>query len=148
MRVFFDASVIIAAMLSPTGGSALLLKYAKAGKIVGITSQTVINEILEEDKTKRLKKSKAEIEDFIANSGLVVREEISLEEIEPYQNRVDVEDAHLIAGANLTKCAYLVSLDKKHLIREDIKKKFLPLKIVSPKELIEEILTGTDTKNS
>ncbi len=64
MRVFFDASVIIAAMLSPTGGSAYVLKYAKAGKIVGITSQTVINEILDEDKTKRLKKSKAEIEDF------------------------------------------------------------------------------------
>ncbi len=148
MRVFFDASVIIAAMLSPTGGSACVLKYVKAGKIVGVTSQTVINEILEEDKTKRLKKSKAEIEDFIANSGLVVREEITLEEIEPYQNRVDAEDAHLIAGANLTKCAYLVSLDKKHLIREDIKREFLPLKIVSPKELIEEILTETGTKNS
>ncbi len=78
----------------------------------------------------------------------MVREEITLEEIEPYQNRVDAEDAHLIAGANLTKCAYLVSLDKKHLIREDVKKEFLPLKIVSPKELIEEILTGTGTKNS
>ncbi len=148
MRVFFDASVIIAAMLSPTGGSAYVLKYVKAGKIAGVTSQTVINEILEEDKTKRLKKSKAEIENFIAKSGLVVREEITLEEIEPYQNRVDAEDAHLIAGANLTKCAYLVSLDKKHLIREDIKREFLPLKIVSPKELIEEILTETGTKNS
>lgn len=139
MRVFFDASVIIAALLSPTGGSALLLKYIKAGKIVGITSQTVINEILEEDKTERIKKSKAEIEDFIAKSGLVVTEEVTLEEIAQYQNRVDVEDAHLIAGANLTKCVYLVSLDKKHLIRDDVKKEFLPLKIVSPKELIEII---------
>ena len=140
MKVFFDASVIIAAMLSPTGGSALLLKYIKSGKITGITSQTVINEILEEDKAERLKKSKSEIEDFIVCSALVVREEITLEEIEPYKNRVDVEDAHLIAGANLTKCAYLVSLDKKHIIREDIKKEFLPLKIVSPKELLERII--------
>ncbi len=140
MRVFFDASVIIAALLSTTGGSALLLKYIKAGKIIGITSQTAINEVLEEDKTKKLKKSKAEIENFIARSMLAVREEITLEEIEPYRKRVDVEDAHLIAGATLTKCAYLVSLDKKHLVREDVKRKFLPLKIVSPKELIEEIL--------
>ena len=70
----------------------------------------------------------------------MVRERVSLEEIRPYKNKVDIEDAHLIAGANLTKCTYLVSLDKKHLIREDIKKKFLPLKIVSPKELLEEIV--------
>lgn len=141
MRVFFDASVIIAALLSPTGGSALLLKYVKAGKIVGVTSQTVINEILEEDKSKKLKKSKAEIEDFIVRSGLVVREEVTLEEIEEYHNRVDREDAHVIAGATLTKCAYLVSLDKKHLVREDVKKEFLPLKIVSPKELLESIVS-------
>ncbi|MBU3979522.1 putative toxin-antitoxin system toxin component, PIN family [Patescibacteria group bacterium] len=140
MRVFFDASVIIAALLSTTGGSALLLKYIKAGKIIGITSQTAINEVLEEDKTKKLKKSKAEIENFIARSMLAVREEITPEEIEPYRKSVDVKDAHLIAGATLTKCAYLVSLDKKHLVREDVKRKFLPLKIVSPKELIEEIL--------
>src|SRR5574340_412222 len=116
MRVFFDASVIIAALLSPTGGSALLLKYVKAGKILGIISQTVVNEILEEDKIEKFKKSREEIEDFIAKSELVVREEITLEEIREYQNRVDIEDAHLIAGAKLTECAYLVSLDKKHLV--------------------------------
>jgi len=49
MRVFFDASVIIAALLSAGGGSSQLLKYVKLGKIVAITSQTVIEEILEED---------------------------------------------------------------------------------------------------
>ena len=140
MRVFFDASVIIAALLSPNGGSSQLLKYIKLGKIVGITSQTVIEEILEEDKSPRLKKTKAEIEKFIAQSTLVVRKPISAPEIEPYQDLVDIEDAHLVAGANLTHCQYLVTLDKKHLLRPDIQKRFLPLKIISPKELLEEII--------
>ena len=54
---------------------------------------------------------------------------------------IDDEDAHLIAGANLTRCSYLVSLDKKHVLKLDIKKNFLPLRIVSPKELLEEILS-------
>lgn len=138
MRVYFDASVIIAAILSPNGGSSLLLKYVNLGRIRGITSQTVIDEIL--DKTEKLKKSKGDIQQFIVVSGLVVRESIATEEIEPYQNQVDVEDAHLVAGAKLTKCTYLVTLDKKHLLRSDIKEKFLPLCILSPKELLEEII--------
>lgn len=140
MRVYFDASVIIASLLSPTGGSSLLFQYIKLGKITGITSQTAIDETLEEDKPKRIKRSKEEIEQFIAHSGLIVRESITLEEIAPYQNLIDVEDAHLIAGAKLTRCTHLVTLDKKHLLREDIQKRFLPLHIVSPKELLEEIV--------
>lgn len=138
MRVYFDASVIIAALLSPTGGSSLLFAYIKSGKIKGVTSQTVIEEILEN--TQKLKKSKEEIERFIAASGLVVRKSITIKEITPYKNLVNVEDAHLIAGAKLTKCTHLVTLDKKHLLRSDIHAKFLPLIILSPKELLEEIV--------
>ena len=143
MRVYFDASVIIAAFLSPKGGSALLFKYIKAGKISGITSQTAIEEIL--DKTEKLKKPKEEIEHFIAASGLVVRKSINMEEILPYQDLVDLEDTHLIAGAHLTKCTHLVTLDQKHLLRSDIQEKFLPLRILSPKELLEEIILRPST---
>src|SRR4051794_38009371 len=138
-RVFFDASVLIAAFLSPMGGSALLLQFIKTGDIVGVTSQTAIDEVLEEDKPTKLKKPKQEIERFIVASGLVVREAITRTEIEPYQDLIDAEDVHLIAGANLTNCSHLVSLDKKHVLREDIKERFLPLKIVSPKELLQEL---------
>ena len=140
MRVYFDASIIIAGLLSPTGGSAQLFRFIKLGIITGITLQTAIEEVLEEDKPKRIKRSMQEIEQFIAESGLIVREAITEEEIEPYQDQVDREDAHLIAGAKLTKCTHLVTLDKKHLLRPDIQEKFLPLRIVSPKEVLEEII--------
>ena len=140
MRVYFDASVIIATLLSPSGGSSVLLKFIKAGIIIGITSQTVLEEILEEDKPKKFKKSKKEIEHFIAESNLLIRKSISMEEIEPYLGMIETEDAHLIAGANLTKCTYLVSLDKKDVLRPDVQKKFQPLKIVSPKDLIEKLV--------
>ena len=142
MRVFFDASVIIAALLSPSGGSSQLLKYIKLSKIMGITSQTVIEEILEEDKFIRIKKSQREIEQLVADSRLIVRKSITKGEIAPYQGLADIEDAHLIAGAKLTRCRYLVTLDKKHLLRPDIQKKFLPLKIVSPGQLLEELVSG------
>lgn len=141
MRVYFDASVIIAALLSPTGGSSQLFKFFKKGIIAGICSQTVLAEVLEEDKPGKIKKSKDEIEQFIAKSGLMIRKSVTQEEIEPYKNLIDVKDAHLIAGAKLTKCEYLVSLDKKHLLRLDIQERFIPLKIVSPKELLEKIVS-------
>lgn len=140
MRVFFDASIIIAALLSETEGSAQLFKFIKAGTITVITSQTVIEEILEEDKPKKLKRSKEQLIGFVQKSQLIIRRSVTSAEIEPYKNLIDTEDAHLVAGANLTKCKYLVSLDKKHVIRSDIEKRFLPLKIVSPKELLEEIV--------
>lgn len=140
MRVFIDASVLIAALISPTGGSSLLLKYAAAGKVTGIISQTVIDEILKEDKFTKIKKTKIQIEQFIAQSSLIIRKPITVEEIKPYQDLIDIEDAHLVAGANLTKCQYLATLDKKHVLRPDVQKKFLPLKIVSPGQLLEEIV--------
>lgn len=140
MRVYFDASVIIAALLSPTGGSSELFKLVRKGVLNGLTSQTVVEEILEEGKPRKLKKSKEELVQFIVNSGLIVRKNITQKEIESYQGMLDREDAHLIAGANLTRCGYLVTLDKKHLLRHDIRKRFLPLRIVTPKELLEEIV--------
>lgn len=140
MRVFFDASVIIAALLSKTGGSSLLFQYIKKGTISGITSQTVIDEVLEEDKPEKFNKSKEQVEEFIVQSGLLVNERINSEEIGPYKDKIDVEDAHLFAGANLNRCVCLVSLDKRHVLRKDVKKQFLPLRIVSPKELLEEIV--------
>ncbi|HCS79197.1 TPA: putative toxin-antitoxin system toxin component, PIN family [Patescibacteria group bacterium] len=140
MRVFFDASVIITALLSPHGGSSFLIEHVKQGRIIGVTSQTVIDEITDPDKSQKLQKSKAEIEIFIANSKLLVRARLSQADIESYKDKIDVEDAHLIAGASFTKCNYLVSLDKKHVVREDVKKQFLPLVIVSPKELLEKLV--------
>ena len=140
MKVFFDVSIIIAAILSKTGGSALLFEYIKIDKIIGISSLTAIDEILEDDKSKKLNKSKEELEKFIASSGLLIRERINSQNITPYRGMIDIEDAHLIAGAKLTKCEYLVTLDKKHLLREDIQKRFLPLQIISPKELLEKII--------
>ncbi len=70
-----------------------------------------------------------------------MREAITEEEIAPYHDQVDTEDAHLIAGAYLTKCTHLVTLDKKYLLRPDIQEKFLPLRIVAPKGLLGEIVS-------
>ena len=76
---------------------------------------------------------------FITQSGLLIREAPTPEELMPYHGLIDAEDAHLVAGAHLAKCEYLISHDKQHVVRDDVKKRFLPLKIVSPGEFLEEL---------
>lgn len=137
-KVFLDASVIIAALLSPTGGSAKLIEFIKLDQLFGITSQTVVDEV--DRKAGKIGKTRKQIGQFIAENSIIVRRRITFAEIEPLIGLVETEDAHVITGAKLTNCEYLVTLDKKHLLRSDIKNKFKPLRIVSPAEILE-ILT-------
>ena len=134
--VYFDASIIIASILSPTGGSSALIDKVKSSDILGITSQTVINEILSH--SYKIRRSSKEIFEYIQENKLIVRNRINLSDIETIKNlMIDVDDAHVFVGATLTKSDYLVSLDKKHILATQIKAKFPHLHILSPKELLE-----------
>lgn len=137
-KVFFDASVIIAAILSPTGGSAKLLGPARAKTFVAITSQTVIDEVI--DHSEKIHKTAEYIFEYIKESRLLIRERVIQTEIEKVSGIVDPTDAHLVVGAQGSACGYLVTLDKKHLLRPDVQKMVAPLRIVNPKELLKKLL--------
>lgn len=136
-KVFFDASVIIAAILSPSGGSAKLLNIAKDKTIVAITSQTVIDEVI--DHTEKIHKTPEEILLYINESGVLVRERVTQMEIEKVSAVIDSTDAHLLVGARGATCHYLVTLDRKHLLRSDVRTIVAPLCIVNPKELLGKL---------
>lgn len=136
-NVFFDASVIIAAILSPTGGSAKLIAYAKNKTILAITSQTVVDEVT--DHTEKIHKTPEDIVEYIKESGLIIRERVTQVEIEKGTEIVDAADRHLIVGARGSVCRYLVTLDKKHLLRSDVRKNVAPLRILNPKGLLEKL---------
>ena len=136
-KIFLDASVIIAAMLSPKGGSAKVIKLGQSGDWIQITSQTVIDEV--KDHTEKIGKSATEIDQFIKEHSVIVRQRMTKSEIKPFIELVDESDAHLIAGSKLTEADFLVTLYKKHLLKEDIKKRFKPLNIVSPEDLLRQV---------
>ena len=138
MKVFFDTSVIFSAIYSPSGGSSKLSELTRKGLIIGITTQTVIEE-LEDNLYKLNETNPGIIHDFLKANNFLVRKSISLSEIEPYQSFVEKKDAHVVAGAILTNCDYLATLDKKHLNNTKIKKKISQVKILSPKELLHII---------
>lgn len=137
IKIYLDASVIIAALLSPVGGSAKLLEFVKLGVVVGVASQTVIDEV--EEHSLKIRKSYKEIREFIHESSIIIRERIDELELEPLKGLIEEEDIHVAVGARLTKCDYLVTLDKKHLLKTEVKEMLKPLKVVAPKEILLDL---------
>ena len=136
ITVFFDSSVLFSGFYSSVGASRKLIELVKRGFIYGLTSKTVIQE-LEENLHKF--NQQINIDLLINNYRILIREKISNIEIGPYRGVIEEKDCHVVAGAVLTNCQYLVTLDKKHLDNSIIKNKIKNVKIISPKELLRKI---------
>lgn len=132
--VFFNASVVLAGLRSPKGGSGKIISWVKQKKIKGIISEIILDEILRNS-------SKIGFDKTVL--GKIIKD---IFQIEAAPNKETVNkygevviyfgDAHVLASAEQAKVDYLVSLDQKHiLILEDKIKVF---KIIMPGELIEE----------
>ena len=140
LKVFFDSSVLFSAIYSDKGASRKLVELVKKKVIVGIITENVIEELKANILKFKTPISSSEIDEFIQQSQFLVREEVSLEEIQPYLNLVEEKDAHILAGAILTKSDFLVTLDKKHLNNKSVKEKVKEVIIISPKEFLLKII--------
>lgn len=134
-KVFFNASVILAGLRSPTGGSAKILGWSRKGKIRGIVSEVVLDEVFR--KYKRVGIKKPALNNLkVIFSKIIPSPKNSL--IERYEKiALDFGDTHVFASGRETNADYLVSLDKKHIL--SLRRKIRKPKIVSPGQLIEEL---------
>jgi uncharacterized protein len=134
-KVFFNASVVLAGLRSPAGGSAKILSWVKKGKVEGYISEVVLDEVLKHaikvGLTERLVMKRLKT--------MSMKTSLAPERLGRKYSRMvkDLGDVHLFESAEFLKVDYLVSLDKKHVLSlADIIKKF---EIVSPGELIEKL---------
>jgi len=138
-KLFLDASVIFSALNSKVGGSRQIIRLAKHGKVVVVTSQLVIEEVTRNlDKIDNLDYN--DFYSFLAETPIIIREQITEAEIKPFLDLVEKKDAHVVAGAVLTNCDYLVTLDKKHLYNPKVKKKVKEVEIVTSKDYLERFV--------
>ena len=132
-HVFFNASVIIAGLRSPTGRSAKLLRWVGKKRIKGIVSEIVLDEVVRH--ADKIGKSQEVTENTIVSAGFKITSAPPKAHVHKWSGKVvDPGDAHVLASATQSKSEYLVTLDKKHLLilRGNIK----GLQIVTPGELI------------
>lgn len=138
IKVYLDASVIIAALLSSSGGSAKLIELGNMGVLVTITSQTVIDEVI--NNSSKIKKSEKQVLDHIFKNKILVSERVDAQEMEDFSQVVESKDAHVLAGATSTKCTHIATLDKKHLLQPKVKRYMKPIKIKTPGEVLQELV--------
>lgn len=138
LTVFLDASVILAGLASPQGGSGFLLQAAKQKKITLIATPLIINEV-----NRHLPKLKLQSKQLKA---LLNRQVIRLikdpdEAVISRCRRLtaDPDDAHVLAGTILANVNFLLSLDKKHILTKRVKKHLSPIRVLSPKQFWQSL---------
>jgi len=133
-RVFFNASVIIAGLKSPSGGSAKLLQQVGKNQIKGIISEIVLDEVVRH--ADKIGKSQEATENTIVSAGFMITSAPPKAHVHEWSGKViDPGDAHVLASAIQSKCTYLVTLDKKHILI--LKRNIKDLKIITPGEFIQ-----------
>lgn len=133
--VLFNASVVLAGFKSPTGGSAKVISWVEKGKIKGIISETILDEILRN--ALKIGFEKVELGKRVQRIFQITKEP-KIETLDQFKSIVlNFGDAHVLASCKESKADFLVTLDQKHLLvlKNQIKK----FKIVTPGKLIETI---------
>ena len=135
-KVYFNASVILAGLRSPDGGSGKLMNLVKTGKIIGIISEIILDEVLYHLHKIGVTQSKASR--IIENSFAIISPpKVAI--VNEYKSQVvDEGDAHILASCQEAGVEFLVTLDKKHLLI--LQNRIKAFRITSPKELIKELL--------
>ena len=138
VKVFLDASCLMAALGSSKGGSHKLLEIMRESKHILYTSEIAIEETKRH--IDRVRSTKGKLAIMVRRYKVEVLDAPNINDVEKcYKLVIDKEDAYLIASSYVCDCHYLVSLDKRHVLT--LTNKVKRPKIVSPKEMIE-ILEG------
>jgi predicted nucleic acid-binding protein len=138
LRIFLDTSVLIAAVLSPTGGARKLFLLAEEGILKPIVGPTVLREC--DDVIRR---KAPQLLPMLAQILAIAQTETSLA-----ASRADMKaarlyvtyapDAHVLAEAIAADPDWFITHDKQHFLktRQDIR---LSFEIGTPGDLIQKL---------
>jgi predicted nucleic acid-binding protein len=135
--VFFDASCLFAAAMSPNGGSGLIIDVCGRGFLRAASSRTVL------DEAERNIRQKCPLSTLVAYRALISETPIavvaapSASDAERFAS-VFLEDAHVIASAVTAEADVLLTLDRRLIARA--RAGVHPFQAVTPKEFIDDIL--------
>lgn len=132
-KVFLDASVIISGIASDKGASNVILKLSKKKKIVIFVSAIILKEVLRNLQKKFSEDIYLAFIDYLPQSNF---QKINLKENDllGFKKITEEKDIHVVAAAVKAKVNFLITLDKKHLLR--LREKNLPYKIITPGEFL------------
>ncbi len=118
MKVFIDSDVVISSLLSSTGAAFFLLHTAPIQPIISSVSYKELLIVIERHPIEKKK-----FDQLIQTRFMTVQLTLHSKEVQQiYKNYVlDLNDAHIVAGAKSAQVKYLISFNQKHYKKELIK---------------------------
>lgn len=136
VSAFLDASVLVAATLSPTGGSFRLCRESHHGRLLLITNHYARDEtqrVLHEKYPAFLKP----MQKLLRWAKMHVQGDPSTRLVAKYLPLIHPEDAPILAGAVAAKANFLITLDRKHFLTERLRHAPRPFTITTPAEFLQ-----------
>jgi predicted nucleic acid-binding protein len=139
-RIFFDASVLIAASVSPSGGSALVTRVCTRGLARAQVTRLIL---WEAERNLKAKFPASALLEFYTMLGALeprVVPDPSPAEIRRASEVVSPRDAHVLAGARAGKASHLLTLDRRHFPDPKTRAAILPIVVCTPGEFLAELV--------
>jgi predicted nucleic acid-binding protein len=138
-RLFFDASCLIAAAGSPTGGSAFLLSVCEAGFLQACTSPSVLVEAERNIRTKLPPAALVAYHLRIAATPLVLLSTASRDMVRQH-DPIFGKDAHVVASALAAHVPHLLTLDRPLI--QKVTQAAVAIRALTPGDFIQIELPG------
>jgi predicted nucleic acid-binding protein len=141
-KLFIDASVLIAAAASPTGGSALVMEFCKARKATPLVSRLVLIEAERNIRKKFEESVLVHYYDMLAELDPQVLPTPEQREIEAAAEVIRPKDAHVLAAARNGEASHLITLDRKHILTDEVRQTIRPILACTPGEYLDHLLAS------
>lgn len=139
-KVFLDSSILVAACASKKGGSAFILGYCKQKKLKGYVSFDVIAEARRNVELKLNQVGKNRFSHFIKFANLFIVPPPNVEKIAECEQYIYAKDAPILAAAMESPAAILITLDRKHFLKEKVIQYFKPKVITTAGDYVRDYL--------
>lgn len=140
--VFLDASVLVAASRSPLGGSALAMEVCSGCEFHAALTTRVLLEARRNIAEKFGERALLRFYRQIAALDPEMVPPPSTERVEECTPLTTEKDAHVLAAAPGSGAAYLLTLDRRHLLTRAVQSADLPVVVLTPGEFLRDIAAG------
>jgi len=135
IKVFIDTSVLIAGVASVSGASATVLDLCEAESIQMVISHQVLVEA-DRNFSAKLPRLVTQFRQFIRNISPLMVEDPPAAAVEGAAALIDRKDAAILAAAIEAKVDYLLTLDKRHFLKQKIQRD-IQIEVCTPADFLK-----------
>ena len=134
IKVFIDTNVLIAGVASVTGASAAVLDLCEAEILQMVISRQVLVEA-DRNFSSKLPNLVIQFRQFIRSLAPLMVEDPPAKAVKRAAGLIDRKDAAILAAAIESEVDYLITLDKKHFLKQKVRHN-IPIEVCTPADFL------------